>query len=1194
MKFLYRLSAVVVFLFAAQLATSQNNTIKLRSGDLEGKPTDQKTLLSQFVMDNPSAGNYYLMQFNQIPTAAEQAELKASGINLLEYIPHKSWIAKINAIDPSLSFENQNIRFLEAWKSKYKTAANFDLSGAPKWVYASNQKVKLMVSRQLDVDQSAFISLMKANGVKVEDEINKETHEYVLITMNESKLEWLKNLAEVKFIDYGEPPVEPDDIRARGLHRLNLLGAGNPFRSDLNGDSVDIAIADNGLGSHIDRKGRVTMYTTTNNGTHGDMTAGIAVGAGNLNPRYKGHATHSHLHYYNISGYPQINQAVNNFNFRNVVITSTSFSQGCNSYNGFSRAIDQQVNGTPELLHVFSAGNNANANCGYGAGTLWGTITGGYKQGKSVIATGNLDYRGNLTFSSSRGPAADGRIKPDICANGTSQISTDPNNRYSPGGGTSAAAPSIAGIAAVMYQGYKKLHNNQNPPSGLIKSAMLNTARDIGDKGPDFWYGWGVVNAHRAMLLLEENRYTDSAISQGNLITHDVVINQTLPSLKLMVYWTDAASSTASSKALINDLDLRVVTPNNDTLLPYVLNPTANASTLGNPATNGVDDLNNVEQVEVDSAIAGTYRILVNGTAIPNGPQEYFLLWETIEDSITVTYPAGGEPLVPFQRETIRWDAPENQSGSFTVEYSSNGGASWSTIATPGSTVRHLDITVPNTVTGNALFRVSRNGKSGVSPQGVSIIRQPSNVRAEFVCPDSTAIAWDAVSGATSYDIFVLGATHMDSVGSTTTTQFTINNLDFRQENWVAVRARGNGIVGERSNAIELPQNTFDCILAEDLSIKSFVSPERYSPNCSPSLSKQAVTISVKNYSDTTLSNVPLRLRINSNLYFDTLSGPIASLATQNFTFSDSVSVSASSSTNISAIVDLSGDQNEFNDSIARDVTLIPSVIFTVPYSMNFESFSTCPTTFNCGVTVCSLSNGWTNISNSVDDVDMRVDLGGTPSNNTGPFFDANPGTSTGKYLYTEASNDCFGRVAELLTPCFDLNGTFNPRFEFAYHMYGSNVGSLAVDIFANGEWNNNVFTPLTGNFGNVWNRRSFNLSAYAGDTITIRFRITTGPGFSSDIAIDDFSLTDQSVGLNESSTSGQYTLFPNPSEGLFRINLMEEQIGEVRVFDLQGRNIYRTQINANYGEIDLSAFDKGIYIIEFKNGQIREKVMIN
>jgi len=56
----------------------------------------------------------------------------------------------------------------------------------------------------------------------------------------------------------------------------------------------------------------------------------------------------------------------------------------------------------------------------------------------------------------------------------------------------------------------------------------------------------------------------------------------------------------------------------------------------------------------------------------------------------------------------------------------------------------------------------------------------------------------------------------------------------------------------------------------------------------------------------------------------------------------------------------------------------------------------------------------------------------------------------------------------------------------------------------------------------------------------------------------------------------------------------MEEQIGEVRVFDLQGRNIYRTQINANYGEIDLSAFDKGIYIIEFKNGQIREKVMIN
>jgi hypothetical protein len=1191
MKNTLQLFATFLLVSIFQLSFAQNNVIKLNSGDLILNELDPQSTIGDVLIENSSAGDYYLVQFTQIPNESQQNELSSNGVRLLEYIPNKTWIANLSQAVSQATIESMNIRAIEPWKADYKTASTFDLSGAPEWVYEGKDQYRLMIDRQLDVDQAAFEALMTSNGVLVEEAINGENNEYLNITIDDNKVEWLKSLAEVKFISYGEAPPVPDDIRARGLHTLNLLGPNDAFGRDLNGDGVSIAIADNGVGPHIDRKGRITMHTTTNTGTHGDMTTGIAVGAGNLNPRFKGHATHSYLHYYNISGYPHIAQAVSNLNNRGVVITSTSFSQGCNNYDGTSRAIDQQVNANKALLHVFSAGNSANSNCGYGAGTPWGNITGGRKIGKNVIATGNLDYRGLLTNSSSRGPADDGRIKPDICANGTSQMSTDPNNGYSPGGGTSAAAPSIAGISAVLYQGYRELNNNQDPSSGLIKAAMLNTARDVGNVGPDFFFGWGVVNAHRAMLLLEENRYLDSSVSQNSLNTHDIVINQNLQSLKLMVYWTDLEGSTVSSKALVNDLDLRVVTPTNDTIFPYVLDPTPNSAALSSPATRGVDDLNNVEQVQIDSASAGTYRVLVNGTAIPIGSQSYHLLWETIEDSITLTYPAGGEPLIPFTQETIRWDAPEGVSGNFTVEFSANNGASWTNLGTAGSNVRYFNITVPNITTGNALFRVSRNGISGTSPKGISILRTPQNVRADFICPDSIGISWNAVSGATSYDVFLLGDTHMDSVGTSTTTSLTLFNVDFSQENWVAVRARTANAVGERSNAVTIPQNTFNCPLAFDLSIDKIIAPAGYVPGCNSS--KTAVRIEVSNLGDSVLSNVPVELNINNTAYSDTIPGPIASLATVNFTFKDSITLSATLPTSVSAVVKLATDQNSFNDSISDDVILIPSQVVSAPYNMDFETINPCATSNTCGSVTCNLGQGWVNIPNTMDDHDMRVDFGGTPSSGTGPSIDANPGTTTGRYIYSEASNNCYNLTSEVLSPCLDLSSTIRPEFDFAYHMQGTSVGLLRVDIFRNGSWTNDIINPLFGNIGTTWNRRTIDLSPYKGDTVTIRFRIETGSSWSSDIAIDDINLIDQGVGLGEIETDN-YRLFPNPSEGLFRIQLNEGNIGELRVFDLQGRNIYRTRINDSYGEIDLSNFDKGIYIIEFKDGEVREKVMVN
>lgn len=171
-------------------------------------------------------------------------------------------------------------------------------------------------------------------------------------------------------------------------------------------------------------------------------------------------------------------------------------------------------------------------------------------------------------------------------------------------------------------------------------------------------------------------------------------------------------------------------------------------------------------------------------------------------------------------------------------------------------------------------------------------------------------------------------------------------------------------------------------------------------------------------------------------------------------------------------------------------------------FNDDLESYSLCATASDCGATVCSLGGLWSNLTNgSEDNIDWRVDNGGTPSANTGPSVDFNPGTASGKYMYVEASG-CAAQTAILESQCILLDQQYD--FEFAYHMFGTTMGSLHLDVFLNGAWNEDFIPALTANTGNVWNIASAQLYAYQGETIKIRLRAITGNSFESDISIDD------------------------------------------------------------------------------------------
>ncbi len=169
--------------------------------------------------------------------------------------------------------------------------------------------------------------------------------------------------------------------------------------------------------------------------------------------------------------------------------------------------------------------------------------------------------------------------------------------------------------------------------------------------------------------------------------------------------------------------------------------------------------------------------------------------------------------------------------------------------------------------------------------------------------------------------------------------------------------------------------------------------------------------------------------------------------------------------------------------------TSCSSTISSFPYTESFES----------GI------GQW--VQATTDNFDWRRRSGGTPSSNTGP----NSSSAGNWYLYTEASGN-YNNTANLESPCFDLTAATSAQFSFYYHMYGSNMGALNVDLSTNGTtfpvnlWNQTG--QVQTNSGTAWNQVVLDLTPYIGQTIKLRFSGTTGSAFRSDMAIDDISVT--------------------------------------------------------------------------------------
>ncbi|WP_343685721.1 S8 family serine peptidase [Chryseobacterium gleum] len=441
--------------------------------------------------------------------------------------------------------------------------------------------------------------------------------------------------------------------------------------------------------------GKINSYDALQNQTisrHSTNIAGTLVG-NNGDPDARGIAYDAIINAYDwnndvnemlseayIPGNNGILVANNSYGFDPMYLQTYQFGK----YNTTAQSWDNLMYLRPYLQIVKAAGNarelnpaivpQVSAKNGYdlleGAGVAKNVlVVASAKKNANMSADDAFD----VSAFSSYGPSDDGRIKPDICAPGENMYSSIEtyDSAYGVYRGTSSATAVVSGIITLLQQYYKSVSPSQSYMlSSTVRALLAHTANDKGSEGPDYIYGWGLVDAKRAAAAIHDNiegiingekkstLIKEITLNQGNKYTLYVVPYELNQPLSATISWTDPQGNLVSnvvdlnSPSVINDLDLKIVRVNADgsetTYYPWKLGGISNLT--GAATNNSTNNVDTIERVDIKTPQKLTYKIIVSAKTnatplLPNGNQTFSIVVSNVdfcynEDLRTLTSPA--------------------------------------------------------------------------------------------------------------------------------------------------------------------------------------------------------------------------------------------------------------------------------------------------------------------------------------------------------------------------------------------------------------------------------------------------------------------------------------------------------------------------------------------------------------------------
>ncbi len=598
-----------------------------------------------------------VVQLNGEPSDATRAMLARRGVTLLSPVGAGAFFARVDPgqLEADALAEGAFISNIEAIRPEWKSSPMILQNQYPDFASAvkadGQEHWAAIVQWHSDVSLEEARRLAQAGGVEIRSSV-AQTNALVV----EGPADRVRALIDLDEVQWVEPPIP-------ALSELNALArtalgvdtvASAPY--GLDGTGVTVMVYDGGVArnSHVDFQGRLSIHDGSGLSNHATHVAGTIGGDGVANPTHRGIAPGVELRSFGFQSdgsgtflYTNPGDIIADYTtaFVNLGAMISNNSIGTNTEpNGFpcsyqgdysvtcatiDSIINQGINGVP--IRIMWAGGNERqgSRCdveGFGDHYSIAPPSGA----KNHIAIGAINANNlSMTSFSSWGPMDDGRIKPDLVAPGCKttggiiSTSSSSNTDYYSACGTSMASPAATGAAALILQDYMEQYPSMPLMSNqLLKTILVQTAAEIGNIGPDYSHGWGLIDTPEAVEFLRSGSFLEDEVINGGVALARVTVNPGETELRITLAWDDVPGTPNSGVALVNDLDLVVRDPSGVRRYPWnldPLNPTAPA------LRNTVDRRNNVEQVFVEGPAAGEWTIEVVGHSVPSGPQKFAL-----------------------------------------------------------------------------------------------------------------------------------------------------------------------------------------------------------------------------------------------------------------------------------------------------------------------------------------------------------------------------------------------------------------------------------------------------------------------------------------------------------------------------------------------------------------------------------------
>lgn len=734
---------------------------------------------------------------------------------------------------------------------------------------------------------------------------------------------------------------------------------------------------------------------------------------------------------------------------------------------------------------------------------------------------------------SSWGPTDDGRIKPDVVADGVnlySSIGTS-DNAYAIYSGTSMASPSAAGSLFLLQEHWAALHPGTFMRSATLKALAIHTANEAGPAaGPDYQYGWGVLNIGNAARLISEanssNRsdIREATLNSGQPVSFDVVASGN-GELKVTLVWTDpkgtphAASIDINTPKLVHDLDLRI-TRASTTYMPWVMNPASPSAS----ATRGDNTLDNVEQIVIADVEPGaTYRITIsNKNTLARGAQAYSL----------IVSGAGGAAYCKTSMPTIANGARIDSVSFGGIQHQTDPGCNGYNNFTNFTGSVESNTTVPiyvrvNACSGGAVNKIVKawldlNGDGDFEDAGELLGTSPV-INGDGVYSTNVTIPTGGAVGTYSVLRIIV--------------QETSNANDV-----VPCGPYSKGETQDFRIRFATPAN--------DAAITTLVAP--LSPSCADGT--QYVTVRFRNFSNSAKSNFVLSGSVKDGAtVIQALTGTfvpsVAAGGEVEFTFQTPFVAVAGKTYTIAAKVTVAGDQDPTNDELITNVVVNATAAAPIATAE-----------------VCNNTSVLFNATNAGNDAMLWYET----ATATNPIAVGSPTTTAykaGVGTYYVARNDLNGKVGPankgaLGAGSYSSGSGFFLKFTAGVpltienlKLYVGNAGKLIITVGKFGTW-----TSATG----------YNYTPISSTTLTLQASRTT-PGQTTDDPNDQGAVYTVNLPVPE---AGDYILQAQLSDGatLFRntsvgTNPYPFSIGSV--FSITG--------NSNGGNTNIDAY-KTVY----------------